>query len=467
MAFELREYQRQFVDAIRGELLAGKRSVLGQAPTGAGKTAIASYMLGTAAERQTHGLFLVHRRELIKQTIGAFDQVGIQYGVIANGFHEDPRPLVQLASVQSYANRMSRLAKPGLVLWDECHHLAASSWGAIFQELSRARHIGLTATPERRDGAGLGRFFEGMVKGPSVAWLIENKWLSPYRLYAPPGLSVKDVHTSMGDYVKRELVAAADKPTVTGDAIREYRRRCDGARAIGFAVTVEHSLHVVAQFNAAGIPAAHVDGETPIDERDETIEAFRRGEVRVLFNVDLFGEGFDLPAAECVIGLRPSKSLALVLQQWGRVLRPAPGKNFAVILDHAGNCHRHGLPDDERDWSLNGGASRKAGEGGSGGPATKRCYQCDVQNARAAKKCQACGRDFDTGGADVEFVAGDLVEVDAVAVRSSHRQEVYAADSLPKLIELGRKKRYRDPEAWAKNVFAARERKKQERARGL
>ena len=469
MSFELRPYQTAFVDAIRAKMLAGERTILGQAPTGSGKTAIASFMLGTAAERKTPGLFLVHRRELIRQTIEAFDKVGIDYGVIAAGFREEPGALVQLASVQTYARRRARFQTPGLVLWDECHHVAAGTWATIFRELDRAFHIGLTATPERLDGAGLREFFGSMVQGPSVAKLIEDGWLSPYRLWVPPGLSVAGVHSRMGDFVKSELAAAADRPTITGDAIREYRRRCPDARAIVFCTTIAHSEHVVAQFNAAGIRAAHVDGETPLEQRDEIIDSFRRGDIRVLSNVELFGEGFDLPATECVIGLRPTQSLALVLQQWGRALRPAPGKEYAVILDHAGNSDRHGFPDDERNWSLDGKAARELAEGGHKGPKTKTCRICSARAAPAAKLCRACGNAFILGGGEqVEFVQGDLVEVQVSAVRSQ-RQQQYEANDFDKLVELGRRNGYKDPRGWATHVQAARDRKKREkeRARGL
>lgn len=488
MSFELRDLQTKFVGDIRGQMVAGRRTILGQAPTGFGKTAVASFMMGTAAERNTHGVFMVHRRELVKQTITAFDNVGIRYGVIAAGFHEQPRALVQIASVQTYARRMSRFARPGLVLWDECHHLAAESWAAIFRGLDRTFQIGLTATPKRLDGSGLGDFFETMVEGPTVAQLIEEGWLSPYRLYAPPGLSVAGVHSRMGDFVKSEIAAAADKPTITGDAIREYKRYCNGGRAVVFCATIDHSLHVAAQFRAAGITAAHIDGDTPTEERDDVLQSFERGDIRVVCNVELFGEGFDLPALDCVIGLRPTQSLALALQQWGRALRAiyaegfdlktkegrrmaiaAGPKPYAVLLDHAGNCDRHGLPDDERAWSLEGSYGGAGSEGGAGGSPVKRCRSCRQMQPRAVAACRSCGAEFPLGGGvpDVEHVAGDLVAIDAGAVREHRLREQSKADTLEKLIAFGRGKGYKDPEGWARYVHNAREKKKEERSRGF
>lgn len=488
MSFELRELQTKFVGDIRGHMQAGRRTILGQAPTGFGKTAVASFMMGTAAERNTAGVFMVHRRELVRQTITAFDKVGIRYGVIAAGFHEQPRALVQIASVQTYARRMSRFARPALVLWDECHHLVAESWASIFRGLDRAYHVGLTATPKRLDGSGLGDFFETMVEGPTVAQLIEEGWLSPYRLYAPPGLSVAGVHSRMGDFVKSEIAAAADKPTITGDAIREYKRYCNGGRAVVFCATIDHSLHVAAQFRAAGIAAAHIDGDTPTEERDDVLQSFERGDIRVVCNVELFGEGFDLPALDCVIGLRPTQSTALALQQWGRALRPvyaegfdlstkegrrlaiaAGPKPYAVLLDHAGNCDRHGLPDDERAWSLEGGSRADSSEGGAGGPLVKRCRSCREMQPRAVSACRACGTEFPAGGGtpDVEHVAGDLVAIDAGVVRESRLRAQGAAKSFDELVAFGRSQGYKDPTGWARHVHAARLKKEQERPRGL
>lgn len=467
--FELRPYQNTLLDRVRLEMQAGARSIIAQMPTGAGKTACAIKMLGTSAERGMRSLFIVHRRELIRQTIRAFADVGIQHGVVNAGYMEDRRHLIQAASIQTYTRRLARFEKPALVVWDECHHIAAGSWAAVYDAFPGAYHIGLTATPKRLDGTGLGRWFKSMVNGPSVSWLIEHGYLSSYRLFsAPEMISVAGVKSKMGDYDKAQLSAAADRPRITGNAVSEYQRHCSGKRALAFCVTIEHSKHVASEFNAAGIPAAHVDGETPKEQRDEAIERFERGDILVLCNVDLFGEGVDIPAVEAVIILRPSESEALYLQWIGRSLRPSPGKEYAVILDHAGNYLRHGLPDQDREWSLEDRKKNNSDDDATVRAPVKTCDWCSAVSPAACSKCKVCGFDFETnsGGQQIEYVAGNLVEVDVTrklppAAKTDYMEQG-RAESLEALTELGRRRGYKQPYEWAKFVFDARERRKRE-----
>jgi superfamily II DNA or RNA helicase len=451
----LRPYQDEIIAETRSRFLAGIRSVLIQSPTGSGKTLLTAHMLGSAAAKGMPAWFVVHRRELIKQSMRAFDQVGVTHGIVANGWCEDRKPLVQIASVQTLVNRHTKMPAPRLIVWDECHHVAANSWARIFAAFPNAFHIGLTATPERLDGTGLGKWFAQMIKGPDVLWLIENKFLSPYKLFAPPGVSVAGLHSRMGDYIKSELAEAVDKPKITGNAIAHYQRHAAGKRAVVFCVSIEHSKHVVSEFLAAGIPAAHVDGETPTEERDHAIKQFASGAVRVLSNVELFGEGFDLPEIEAAILLRPTQSLGLYLQQVGRSLRPAPGKDCAIILDHAGNVERHGLPDEQRDWSLDGRA--KKGKSGDAGAAVRVCPKCFAAQYVGRPVCQECGFVFAPQPRQVEQVEGDLQEVDPEVIRQRRRQEQRGAQSFDDLVELGRQRGYKRPLLWAKHVWSARQ----------
>lgn len=459
MTIALRPYQSDIVDQCRSQMLAGKRSILIQSPTGSGKTLLTAHMLKTAASKGMASWFCVHRRELVKQSIRAFDQVGLNFGVISAGFLEDRRHLVQICSVQTLARRHHRFKKPRLIVWDETHHIAAKSWDTLHAAHPGAYNIGLTATPERLDGTGLAKWYSHMILGPSVEWLIENKFLAPYRLFAPGNVSMAGVHTRMGDFVKSELSATMDKPTVTGDAIKEYQRLAPGKRAVVFCASIQHSQHVVEQFKSAGIPAAHVDGETDVVERDAAIKRFEQGEIRVLSNVDLFGEGFDLPAIEVAILLRPTQSLGLYLQQVGRALRPCPGKEEALILDHAGNVMRHGLPDQERDWSLAGHERKKQSDDG---PAisVRTCGKCFAAQPAGAAACKFCGEPFELKPREVKQVDGDLTEVNIAALRTQQRREQGQAHSLNELIEIGKKRKYRNPYTWAKIIFNARQLRK-------
>ena len=451
----LRSYQVDIENEARRRMMAGIRSILLQSPTGSGKTLLTASMLGKAAQKGMPSLFVLHRRELIKQSILAFSQLNIRHGVIANGFPQDPSSLIQIGSVQTLSRRIGKMREPKLVVFDECHHLAAKSWSALYDGYPKAFFLGLTATPERLDGRGLEKYFRTMIHGPSVEWLIKNNFLCPYKLYAPTSASMQGVHVRMGDFVKSEAAAAIDKPTITGDAIKHYRQLASGKRAVVFCVSVEHSKHVVEQFRSAGISAAHVDGETNVHERDEAIRKFAAGEIKVLSNVELFGEGFDLPALEVAILLRPTKSLGLYLQQVGRALRTFPGKTVALILDHAGNCARHGLPDEEREWTLAGHHDEDEDKGPS--ESVKICPKCFAAQFPGRPACTYCGFVFEAKPREVEEKEGDLSEVDIEAMRKQRRSQQAQLKTLEELIIEGKKRGYRRPELWARHIIRVRQ----------
>jgi DNA repair protein RadD len=456
----LRPYQTSIIDEARRLMRAGCKRILITAPTGSGKTLLTAHMLKTAAEKSMASFFIVHRRELVKQSIRAFDQVGVGHGVVAAGFVDDPRHFVQICSVQTLQRRWHKLKRPKLVIWDESHHLAAAGWSVIHRALPDAFHIGLTATPERLDGAGLGQYFDEMIEGPSVSWLIQNKFLSPYKMYAPTSVSLEGVRTRMGDFAKSELAMEMDRPSITGDAVREYIKLAAGKRAVVFCVSVEHSKHVSSQFAAAGFASEHVDGETPTELRDAAIRRFERGETKVLCNVDLFGEGFDLPSLEVSILLRPTQSLGLYLQQVGRSLRPSPGKSHAVILDHAGSCARHGLPDEERQWSLEDRARRERTTQ-TDGPSVKICPKCFAAQFPGPAACQYCGVVFEVKARVIDHVDGDLKEVTKeTLLRHTREAERKNCESFEELCALGQARGYKRPRLWAKHIWNYRQSKK-------
>jgi len=260
------------------------------------------------------------------------------------------------------------------------------------------------------------------------------------------------VGTSAGDYQRGALAAAMDKPQIVGDAIGHYTRLCPGKRAVVFAAGVENSKHIVAQFLAAGIRAEHVDGSMTAHERDGAVDRFKRGETLILSNADLFGEGFDVPAIEAAILLRPTKSLSLHLQQVGRALRPCAGKDEAIILDHAGNSLLHGLPDDVREWSLDDREKKKRAAPSE--VPVKQCGECFFVH-RPAPKCPHCGHVPEVKVREIEVVEGTLAEV--TAVPRAKLKEQGRANSLDDLIRLGRERGYKSPEFWARKVWASRQ----------
>jgi len=455
---ELRAYQKEIIHETRQYMKQGIKSILITSPTGSGKTILTASMLKTCASKNMSAWFIVHRVELIRQSIQAFHDVGVRHGIIASGFQEAKRLPIQIASMQTLARRLDRYRKPQLIIYDECHHLPSGTWSKVFDHFPDAFHIGLTATPERLDGAGLGNHFQKMVHGKSVKWLIENGYLSPYRIYAPSSISTRGVHTRMGDFVKSELSELVDKPTITGCAIENYKKYCNKKRAIVFASSIEHSKHIVSQFNNNGIQAAHVDGGTEKNERIRLFEEFKKGNILILSNVDIAGEGVDVPAIEAVILLRPTQSLGMFLQQVGRSLRIFEGKKEAIILDHVGNVVRHGLPDEERNWSLSAEKRKKKQEGDN--LHVKVCQKCFSALESFNKKCPYCGYEFEVQSRKIEEVEGELVEVDYAELRRKRLSAQGQCKTLEDLIEEGKKRGYKRPHWWASNVFKARQQKK-------
>ncbi len=335
----LRPYQSELVEQLRLAWREGFKAPCIVLPCGGGKSVI----LAEIARRTTLGgkrvLFLVHRRELVEQIVHTFSGWGV-----------DMR-LCDVMMVQTASRRIAKLKKPVLIMTDENHHSAARSYKKIYDHFSNVLRVGVTATPVRLGGEGLGDVNDRLIVGVSAKWLIENKCLSPYDYYAPDVCDLTGIHTKMGEYVASDIERAMIKNAVFGDVISYYRKFADGKKAICYCASVKHSRAMAESFSAAGIAAAHIDGETPASERSGIIEKFRSGEIRILCNVDLISEGFDVPDCECAILLRPTKSLTLYIQQSMRCMRFREGKR-AVIIDHVGNYARFGLPDDDREWSL-------------------------------------------------------------------------------------------------------------------
>jgi len=422
---KLRPYQDTIIEQVREHLRAGRQSILIQLPTGGGKTALTASMLGNAASRGNRCAFGVHRRELVKQAMNTFDFVGIRYGVVSAGWHPNRRPRVQIASIPSWCRRIKQVGQFDIIVWDECQHIAAKSWTDLHEAYPNAVHIGLTATPERLDGRGLGDYFKVMVQGPTTRELIEQGYLAPYQLLTVPSVRTEGLHKRMGDFAIGELIERMNASTVTGDAVAHYQKHAAGRRAVAFEASVERSERLAEAFKAAGIAAAHVDGNTPTDERDRAVADFAAGRTKVLCNVELFGEGFDLPEMEAVILCRPTQSLSLYLQQVGRGLRTAPGKRDCIILDHAGNYQRHGAPDAERVWSLEGRVPESRGESES--VANGRvCTFCYATSKRGAPKCKTCGKAFEVKARKIEELDGELIRVDSTEIA---RQREVAAEA--------------------------------------
>lgn len=451
---ELRPYQAKAIDQCRDAYRNGHRATLLVMPTGAGKTMTASTVVHGAAKKGNPVWWLTHRRELAEQASQSFYALGIPHGTVQAGHVSDPYAMVQVASIQTIARRIDQVPEPALIVFDEAHHIGAKSWDALFHAFPAAKILGLTATPWRLDGQGLGRWFTEMVEGPTTAELIAEQSLCNYRLFAPATPDLSGIKTMAGDYQAGALAQAMNKPTIVGDAISHYQRLCAGKRAVVFAAGVANSQAIVAQFCASGIPAEHVDGSMSSIDRDAAVARFRSGQTLVLSNADLFGEGFDVPAIEAAILLRPTKSLSLYLQQVGRALRPLPGKSEAIILDHAGNSLTHGLPDDSREWSLEDREKRNKSQATE--VPVRQCSECFFVY-RPAPACPQCGHRPPVAVREIEQVDGQLAEVERARAKRTMRLEERDCETLSDWQALAAQRGYKP--GWAMIRWQARQRR--------
>ena len=460
----LRDYQKYAIEAVRDSYRKGHRRPLLVLPTGGGKTVCFSYIAAGMAANNKRVLIIAHRRELLRQISNTLKAVGVRHSVMAGGSRGIPFTNVVVASVFTLARRLKHFPEPHLIIGDEAHHFTPeSSWGQCVNAFPKAHVLGVTATPERLDGKGLGLMFDDMVIGPTVAELTEQGYLTPAEVYAPSKPDLQGLRTRMGDYVNAELESAMDKPSITGNAVHHYRKLADGKLAIAFCVSVKHAKDVAEEFRRAGYRASHIDGGMEERERDQVLKDFAAGTIQILTSCDLVSEGFDLPAVEVAILLRPTKSLSLYIQQVGRAVRPAPGKATTIVLDHAGNTAVHGFIDEHREWQLTDGAARKKSDGEK--PATVRtCPKCFAMH-RPMPVCPKCGHVYKVASRKVQQVDGELVQIsraDETVVTDSDFKRQFQA-----LTGVARKRGYQHPEKWAYNVICGKEAARLAKKRGV
>jgi superfamily II DNA or RNA helicase len=450
----LRDYQADAIQAIRASYRAGNRAPLLVSPTGSGKTVMFAFIAQQVAARGNKAMILVHRQELVDQSSATLRAFGVPHGIIAAGRSPDPTHQIQLGMIQTVARRSYQA--PDLIVIDEAHHGTAGAWRKVIEVNPQAKILGVTATPERLDGKGLGEVFDDLVHGPEVGWLIDNGFLSKPRYYAPPQVAdLSSLHTRAGDFAKDELATAMDTPSITGDAVDHYRRICPSVPAVAFCVSIRHAEHVAEQFRAAGFRAATIDGTLERNERRERVKMLGDGRLHVLTSCEIINEGFDLPVVGAAILLRPTQSLGLHLQQIGRVLRPAPGKAEAVILDHVGNLSRHGFAEDSRKWSL-GGRKKRKGAGVVQTVDVRQCSSCYACH-HPAPTCPECGFVYPVKERKIEEVDGELQEIQATE-RKEARKAQGRAQTLEELVDLGRSRGYKSPHHWARRVMQGRKR---------
>jgi DNA repair protein RadD len=411
----LHQFQQDAVAELERHIAEGRRRLLLVAPTGSGKTVIASELIRRWVAQYRRSLFLAHRREIIDQTSAKLTANGVRHGIIMSGV--DPRPMepVQVASIDTLLVRGVRstamdLPPADLLIFDEAHRARGRTREHLIGLYPEAVLLGMTATPCRGDGRGLGNLFDVMVEAPQVAELIVGGYLVKSRVYAPVDPDLKGVRTEKGDYVISQLAGRMNTDALVGDIVEHWHKHGEQRRAIAFAVDVAHSVAIRDQFLRAGVPAEHLDGETPIPEREAILGRLASGETKVVSNCMVLTEGWDCPPVGCCILARPTKQMGLFRQMIGRVLRPAAGKSDAVILDHSGAVFRHGLPEDHVEWTLevDGRAATPAHEKRKRGeaPALRECPSCKAIMIKPP--CGACGWMPEPKARNIDFEDGRL-----------------------------------------------------------
>lgn len=449
----LRDYQAdRFIGPIRAAYAAGSMAVCAVLPTGGGKTVSFSWMVRAAMDRGLSVGVCAHRIELLDQIARTLDMFGIRYGFIAPGRLADPFAAVQICSVQSLANRIAKNGKRpfDFLIVDEAHHAAAgTSWHKVIKHHAGKRVLGVTATPIRLGGQALSDAFDALVIGPTTRELIDLGALCDYRAFAPTAPDMSGVPTRMREFGKAETEKVMDKPSITGSMVLEYLKLARGKRALAFCVSVKHAEDVAAEFCASGIRASSLDGTMDRKQRADILADFEAGRLLVITSCDVVSEGLDVPAIEAVILGRPTQSLTMYLQQVGRALRPFPGKDRALILDHAGNIARHGFPDDEREWSLNGSEVRAGGKSEQTVHA-RICPACMAAFKPGQPRCPECKAVMEIKSRIVEEVAGELAELDREAIERAAKMEKSRergmAKTLPELAKVAVKNKYKP--AW-------------------
>lgn len=433
-AITLRDYQEKAVQEIRQQFREKNAPVLFVLPTGGGKTFTFSYIAASAAEKNRRVVIIVHRKELLLQASASLRALGIEHGMISPHFTPNPHARIQVASVDTLLIRLKKQPdkyKFDIAIFDEAHHVVAGNkWGRAWEQMGKPLMLGVTATPVRTDGKGLGEHaggvFKSMVLGPLVSELIEwGMLINPivYTSLDMPDLSglKKDKD---GDYNRAALAERVDKPRITGSAVEHYTKICPGAKTIVFCSSIEHAKHVRDEFNAAGYKFELLVGEPEMSDAERTAvnKRLRRGEIHGACTVDLVSEGYDLPDLECCIMLRPTASEALFLQQVGRIMRPSDAKRGCWLLDHVGNVGlmvdgvfkvKHGLPDQERAWTLDGRQKKKRAKKDVDEETIelKQCPKCYIVHP-PAPTCPACGHVYPAaGGRNLEQVEGELQQI--------------------------------------------------------
>lgn len=441
----LRDYQQTLLSKTLSSFSQGYRRPLVVAPCGAGKSYIFAELI-----RRTKGeaLVLTHRQELKQQHEQLFRDLGITN--------------VRVAMILTEANRLGKYPTPVLIVTDEAHLSRSNSWVKVI-DYYNTYTVGFTATPIRLDGKPLQSVYDVLIQGVDTKWLIDHQRLAPYEYYAPTLVDASGLRTVAGDYAVSDLERLMNERAIYGDVINSYGRIAPGERAICYCVSVRHARETADAFNKAGFRSEHLSAGTPPGRRKAVLEDFRSGKITVLCNVGIISEGVSIDEVSCCILLRPTESVALGIQQMMRCMRYLPGKT-AKIIDCVGNYTRIGLPDDDREWSLNKPVPKRNRCDENGNFYIRCCPECYMTFA-TAPKCPFCGTDYPLHPTEIQvheaIVLARITAEEAARVEQAKkkaRAEQGRAASFEELVRLGKQRGYKNPGFWAAQVMRGRKR---------
>lgn len=420
---------------VRKSFASGQNRPLVVLPCGGGKTVCFADMAQkhVAKDDNNKVWFLVHRQELVDQTLNAFDTFGIS------------RDNIFVGMVQTLASKIRRgkeIGKPTLIIFDEAHHATSKTWQSIIDYFKGVPTLGLTATPHRLDGSPLGHIFDDLVVGVDAMYLVANGFLSPYDYYAPKLLEEK-FNMRGADFDLQHFVDLFEEKKIYGDALKYIKR---DRKTIVYCPTVKFSKALASMLDYA----EHFDADTPSKERKKIVQDFRDGKIRALCNVDLIGEGFDVPDCDAVVLLRPTLSLSLFIQQSMRCLRYETNKR-AVIYDLVGNVFRHGMPSDTREWSLKT-KKRAPNPSGERDVIARTCKECLLAYGGIDSTCPFCGADNGKTKKELKIEK----EQELKKIKNIKKEERKSARTFKELVELGKQRKYKNPYYWAMQVMNGR-----------
>lgn len=453
------DQQQAFTD-LETSYATGHKAPIFVAMCGFGKTVLFSAISQRAARKGKRVVIIAHRQELVDQISDTLNMFEVPHSFIASGYQYGWEH-VQIASAQTLIKRVNNIPAPDICVIDEVHHTTKdNTLGRILSTWGTAKRLGVTATPCRLSGEGLGDCFDDLVLGPSAKELIAKGRLCQPKIFAPPSADTSQLHIRAGEFIEAESEAVMDKPQIFGDALLHYRKHADNKQFICFVCSIRHGEHVVADFNKNGYHTHLIHGGMDRYIRRTLIADYKAKRIRGLVSVSVLGEGLDAPGTEVGIFLRPTASKSLWLQQAGRVMRTAPGKEFALMLDHAGNCERlQCRPDDDQLWTLEGTKAKKQKQ--TPQIRLRICEKCWAANSVSAVACRECGYRWTAEGRVVPHVDGELEELTAARARIAARQDQGRAKTLQELmnVHIAQGHSHWTAKARATKILEAREKK--------